>query len=158
MSSPLKTNHERGFTLIEIITGLVISGFIAAMLGSGLVYSVKLYQNLKGLDEILPQIDATINFIRHTIKSGEFKESETFLCGYSSQDDSLYDTEHNSLMYNQKYRLLRHVDCSSFKIDPNAVAFSDSEVDDAKLYRITLRVEVNGVFRNFDFDVSGDSK
>ncbi len=154
MFSLHNTNAERGFTLLEIVTGLVISGFIAVMIGSGLVSSVKLYQNLKGLDESLPQIDAAINFIRHTIKNGEFKESQTFVCGYSSYSEQ----EHNSLMYNNKYRLLRHVDCNSFNINPAAVAFQDSGIDDAKLYRVTLRVEVNGVLRTFDFDVSGDSK
>lgn len=153
MFSLHNTNAERGFTLLEIVTGLVISGFIAVMIGSGLVYSVKLYQNLKGLDESLPQIDAAINFIRHTIKNGEFKKSQTFVCGYTYNGQ-----DHNSLIYNSKVRLLRHVDCTSFKIDPTAVAFSGSDVDGATLYRITLRVEVNGVLRNFDFDVCGDTK
>ncbi len=62
--------HARGFTLLEVIISLVIMGFIAVSIGSGLVYSVQLFQTSKAADVTMPQLDAAFHVIRRTIQDG----------------------------------------------------------------------------------------
>lgn len=57
-------SKDSGFTLLEMIISLVIMGFIAASVGSGLVYSVQLYRNVQQMDTVMPQVDAAFNVIR----------------------------------------------------------------------------------------------
>lgn len=65
--------NARGFTLLEVIISLVIMGFIAISIGSGLVYSVQLFQTSKAADVTMPQLDAAFHVIRRTIQDGNKK-------------------------------------------------------------------------------------
>lgn len=75
--------NARGFTLLEVIISLVIMGFIAISIGSGLVYSVQLFQTSKAADVTMPQLDAAFHVIRRTIQDGN---KELLSCS----DEKLY--------------------------------------------------------------------
>lgn len=148
MSSPVTPEHRsRGFTLIEIVAALVISGFVAAMLGSGLVYSVQLYRTIKGVDEIVPQADAAFNRLRPLLREGKL----------TIKKDSDSCTNANTLCLKngtltlEGDKLLSHV--SNISIDENNAIPGDSS---AVITHVKITLDLNGSEKTFEFDVCED--
>ena len=121
-----------------MIISLVIMGFIAASVGSGLVYSVQLYRNAQQMDTVMPQVDAAFNVIR---KIGQ--DSSLSIDDIARRLPNPQETGSNQLLLDGKL-LLDNV--SFFK--PSVVsAFENSS---AKVRHFELRMFDDGKTIVFD--------
>lgn len=146
MSYPVISKSNSGFTLIEIVTGLVISGFIAVMIGSGLVYSVQLYRSIKGIDEGFPQANVAFNIIRSEILKGNLSEEAADEENSCTRGD--FSFSNGTLKWNEM-TLLTNVKSCSIK---EKYVFNTS----ASVYHVRLSLNMNDNERTFAFDVCED--
>lgn len=138
-------NH--GFTLIEIVVSLIICGFIAMMIGNGLVYSVQLYKTVKVTDEIIPQTNTAINIIKKEIATelseGNINDNNIQSCNFGriSYTGTQLKLNNNTLLHN----------VSSCRIEKKAFTTSN-----AQIYHIYFTLNLNDSNKTFEFDVCGE--
>ena len=129
----------QGFTLLEIVISLVIAGFMAASIGSGLVYSVQLYRTAQQTDTAMPQIDAAVNIIRRVVQQeSSFQDITTKR--FSCKDGQLFL---------DSYLLLNNVE----KFDVTEPAAFEALSAGIKVRHVLLRFNFDGNLRTIEFDV-----
>jgi len=146
MSSPATSKTDSGFTLIEIVTGLVISGFIAVMIGSGLVYSVQLYRTIKEIDESFPQANVAFNILRSEILKGNLSQDADDDENSCTRGD--FSFANGTLKWNEKTLLTNVKSCS--------IRMKNVFGDSASVYHVSISLNMNDNERTFAFDVCED--
>lgn len=113
-------------------------GFIAASIGSGLVYSVQLYRNTQSMDLLMPQLDTACNVIRKVARQSESMDV--------INSKFIFSQTENKLFINNEL-LLANVSFFSIS-EEKAFSFADQIVR-----HITLNLDIAGNQRSLSFDV-----
>ena len=115
-------------------------GFIAASIGSGLVYSVQLYRNSQSMDILMPQLDTACNVIRKVARQSESMDVINSKLVFSQPENKLY-INNELLLSNVLYFSISEEKAFSFATSNQVVR------------HITLQLDITGNQHSLSFDV-----